>query len=312
MTRRIAWVLSLVLLGASPAMAQVWPNEPAGSANVFDCTMAHLLCNGLLTDNYNTTGLNASPPSAFSVVSGSDASELVSPPSALVSKIAQGQLTGGTELTRYLGTNRREIYVGIDWRTNLGFQGRTVGNKMVLIRGPGVNHVFLFGNSSLVNGQAPLIFAHNTGAPSYPGFSENHACPAFALGEACYPNVGPGILHVGPPWQKLEFYLRSSTTSTSRDGIVRAWIDGVPALNYTNLNVAPNGFDNVTWSETWDGSPCCTFVTSADGWQHWIGHWRISFPNCPSGCAPTGGGGTAPPPPPPPLPPNKPTNLRVQ
>lgn len=299
--RYILIVLWLLATGtAAQAQSPVWPNEPAGSANVFDCNMANLLCDGLLTDNYNTTGLNASPPSAFSVVSGSDPSEPVSGPSALVSKIAQGQLTGGTELTRYLGTNKREIYVGIVWRTNPGFQGRNVGNKTVLIRGPGVNHVFLFGNSSLVNGQAPLIFAHNTGAPTYPGFSENHACPAFALGEACYPNVGPGILHVGPPWQKLEFYLKSSDTSTSRNGIVRWWIDGVPAGNYTNLNVAPDGFDNVTWSETWDGSPCCTSVTSADGWQHWIGHWRISFPNCgASGC---GGGGTTPPPPPlPPL-----------
>lgn len=306
MRRRLSWFLSLFMLCAAPAWAQVWPNEPAGSSNIFDCSFANVLCGGTLTDDYNTAGLRASPPSAFSLKPGTDAAEPVSPPSAIVSRLEAGSLNGGTELTRYFGANYREIYFGMTWRTNADFQGRTVGNKMFLIRGPGVNHVFLFGNSSLSNGSAPMIFAHNTGN----GFSENHACPQFALGEACYPNVGPGILTVGPPFKKLEVYMKSSTTATSRDGIVRWWINGAPAGNYTNLNVAPNGFDNITWSETWDGTPGYTFATKP--WEHWLGHWRISVPNCPGGCVATGGGGGSAPPPPPPLPPNMPTNLRVQ
>jgi hypothetical protein len=46
-------------------------------------------------------------------------------------------------------------------------------------------------------------------------------------------------------WTKLEAYVKASTTSTSRDGIVRWWVNGVPAGSYTNLNYGAGGLERV-------------------------------------------------------------------
>ena len=142
--------------------------------------------------------------------------------------------------------------------------------------------MWIFGNSALVNGSAPLIFGHNTGG----GLLDNsHACSAD-LGLLCFPNVGPGLLTRGV-WTKIEAYVKSSTTNTSRDGIVRWWINGVLVGNYTNLNYGGTaGINEWVWSETWDG-----FVNPVptQDWSHYLDHLYISIPNCVSGCTPTGG-----------------------
>ena len=90
----------------------------------------------------------------------------------------------------------------------------------------------------------------------------------------CYPNVGSPPITIGQ-WTKIEVYMKSSTTMTSRDGTLRWWINGQPAGNYTNINYAPFGMNDWTWSETWDGyvNP----VPSVD-WSHYLDHLHISIP----------------------------------
>lgn len=163
----------------------------------------------------------------------------------------------------------------------------------------------------MVNGQAPLIFVHNSST-----VNNSHIC-SFDLGLACYPNVGSGIVTRGI-WTKIEVYVKDSTSKTSRDGVLRWWINGQLAGNYTNFNWWATGWDGWLWTETWDG--CGTSGVGCDlgsvntvDWSHYMDHLRVSVPNCSGSC----GGGTTPPPPalpppPPPLPPNMPSNLRVQ
>lgn len=297
MTRRLACWIALFLLCASPSWAQVWPNEPAGASTVLDCPFSGPPSSCGIQDVYGSSQV------------GSDGSGLVSPPSALISTLNAGQFTGGMQLEWVTpgGSLRREMFVGMSLRTNATFQGRTVGNKMFFMKGPDSNGVFLFNNESLSNGTGRVIFAHNTGIVGGIQLDNSHVC-ADPYGATCYPNVGPGTMTVGTP-TKIQAYIKCSTTNTSRDGIVRWWVNGAPAGNYTNLNYCAAGLNIWAWTETWDGSRCCTFATQI--WQWLVDHLHISLPNCgASGC---GGGVTPPsPPPPPPLPPNKPTNLRVQ
>lgn len=288
--------LAVCLFWAQPSWAQ-WTNEPAGSSTVLDCNFS------------STPGACGIMDAYSSSIPATDATAPVSPSGVIKSNMPAHSGFGGMQLNYVTPQIYREMYVGLMWRTNPQFQGRPVGNKMFFVRGPQNNGVFLFNNTALNNGSGPMIFAHNSGA-----LNNSHAC-ALDLGLACYPNVGPGILTVGT-WTKLEAYIKSSTTATSRDGIVRWWVNGAPAGNYTNLNINQLGSNEWVWSETWDGCgingvpPCDLGSINTVEWSHYIDHLHISIPNCISGCAPAGGG--TPPPPPPPLPPNMPTNLRVQ
>lgn len=247
--------------------AGVWTNEPAGANVVLDCPFNSVQGCGIL-DAYSSSQIT------------SDSSAPISPGSVVKSTLYAGNSGGGMQLNYVTPQAYREMYVGLMWRTNSQFQGRQVGNKTFFVRGPQNNNVFLFNNAALNNGTGLMIFSHNSA-----NLDNSHAC-ALDIGLACYPNVGPGVLNVGV-WTKLEAYIKASTTNTSRDGIVRWWVNGVPAGNYTNMNVASLGLNEWVWSETWDGT--VNPVPSVD-WSHFIDHLHISIP---------GGGSTDQPPGPP-------------
>lgn len=255
---------------ASTSYAQ-WTNEPVGSTQVLDCNFS------------STPGACGIQDIYSSAIRDSDGTAPISPSGVIRSTIRAGNSSGGMQLNYATpNPNNREMFMGIIWRTNPEFQGRPNSNKLFFLRGPQANGVWIFGNSALVNGSAPLIFGHNTGG----GLLDNsHACSAD-LGLLCFPNVGPGLLTRGV-WTKIEAYVKSSTTNTSRDGIVRWWINGVLVGNYTNLNYGGTaGINEWVWSETWDG-----FVNPVptQDWSHYLDHLYISIPNCVSGCTPTGG-----------------------
>lgn len=247
--------------------AGVWTNEPSGAGVVLDCPFNSVQGCGIL-DAYSSSQIT------------SDSSAPISPGSVVKSTLYAGNSAGGMQLNYVTPQVYREMYVGLMWRTNSQFQGRQVGNKTFFVRGPQNNSVFLFNNAALNNGSGSMIFSHNSA-----NLNNSHTC-ALDMGLACYPNVGPGILNVGT-WIKLEAYIKASTTNTSRDGIVRWWVNGVPAGNYTNMNVASLGLNEWVWSETWDGT--VNPVPSVD-WSHFIDHLHISVP----------GGGSADQPPGPP------------
>lgn len=226
-------------------------NEPSGSSVIFQTSFNSL---SGMNDDYNSTQIRA------------DATAPTSPSNCMYSRLAAGSLTGGIQLRVQPGSTWNDMYVRKWWRTNAGFQGRTVGNKMFFMRGNTTNGVFLFNNSSLVNGAGTMIFAHNTGR------LDNSHIWSSDLGLTGFPNVGSGRLTVGT-WYLLEAYIKCSTTATSRDGIVRWWVNGVLAGNYTNANY-DGGLTNWTWSETWDGTP--GFTNATVDWEHWVDELYIS------------------------------------
>lgn len=254
----ISTCLRLITAPQSHA-AGVWTNEPAGASVVVDCPFNSVSGCGIL-DAYSSSQI------------ASDSSAPISPATVVKSTLYAGNSAGGMQLNYAMPQGNREMFMGIMWRTNPGFEGRPNSNKLFFLRGPQANGVWIFGNSALVNGSAPLIFGHNTGG----GLLDNsHAC-SYELGLACFPNVSSGMLTRGV-WTKIEAYVKSSTTNTSRDGIVRWWINGVLAGNYTNLNYGGTaGINEWVWSETWDGG--VNPVPTVD-WSHFIDHLHISIPN---------------------------------
>lgn len=258
-TRQLVAVASTVwaatALALSPARAAgVWTNEPTGASVVLDCPFNSVSGCGIL-DAYATSQIAA------------DGSAPISPSNTVKSTLLAGQTAGGMQLNYVTPNIYREMYVGLMWRTNPQFEGRPVGNKLFFLRGPGSNGLLnMYGP---VNGPWAAFFGHNTAS-----LDNSHTCQAD-LGLICPPNVGSGALRTGQ-WTKLELYIKASTTNTSRDGIVRWWVNGVPAGNYTNMNYGGAGLNEWAWSETWDGlvNPPPTVE-----WNHFLDHLHISVPN---------------------------------
>lgn len=259
-----------------------WANEPAGFQVTLDCPF-----NSKPTPSRDPAGCGIENfYNAGSIVQ--DGSAPVSPSNVFKSAIAAGDSTGGSQLNYVTAQVYREMYVGLMWRTNPAFFGRQVANKLFFVRGPQSNGFFgLMGGPGGGNDAGKpfyLMFGHNSG-----NVNNGHTCGGDAIGATCFPNAGSGQTVPTGNWFKLEVYLKSSTSNTSRDGIVRWWVNGVLAGNYTNMNLSSLGLNEWVWSETWDGTvnPLPTVE-----WAHFIDHLHISVPGA------GGGGGDNPPGPP--------------
>lgn len=258
-SKRLATIVAVftLTLGLSPAQSRaagVWTNEPAGASVVLDCPFNSTPSACGILDVYSSS------------IPDTDGTAPVSPSGVLRSTISAGNNTGGMQIGYAIPQTHREFFLGLMWRTNPQFTGRTVNDKMFFIRGPQTNAYFGMRGCPGCP-QRQFGWSHNAS-----NVDNSHICGDS--GFWCYPNVGSPPITIGQ-WTKIEVYMKSSTTMTSRDGTLRWWINGQPAGNYTNINYAPFGMNDWTWSETWDGfvNP----VPSVD-WSHYFDHLHISIP----------------------------------
>lgn len=281
--KRLIGAFALVLVSAMSVWAQssVWTNEPVGSTTILDCPFNSVSGCGIV-DVYSSS------------IQATDGTAPISAPGVVKSAIYAGNSSGGMQIGIGFPQTYRELFMGLMWRTNPEFYGRIVHDKMFFLRGPQTNAYF--GMRA-----CPGCTSRQLGWGFNAANADNsHTCADSGLW--CYPNVGSPAITIGQ-WTKIEVYLKSSTTMTSRDGIVRWWINGVLAGNYTNVNHAPYGLNDWTWSETWDGyvNPVPTVR-----WEHYIDHLHISVPNCQNGCTPPSNPDT------PTGPPGAPINLQAK
>lgn len=230
---------------------KVWSNEPSGLTEKVDCPFDNLSACGLL-DTYSTSTIQT------------DTKAPVSPSNVVRSRIEANSDVGGMQLVYALRDTYRELYVGMMWRTNAGFvTNPTAANKMWFMRGPETNGFFGL-NLAIGATTGTIGFGHNTG-----GLDNSHTCDAD-LGLICNPTAGTSLVSIGQ-WTKLEAYIKASTTSTSRDGIVRWWVNGVLVGNYTDMNY-PGGMNEWIWTETWGNKSVNLPVAR----EHYLDHLHIS------------------------------------
>lgn len=256
-----------------------WPNEPPGSQPLLDCPFTTLDCGGELLNVYHSGTI------------ADDSSAPLSPPSVARASLIYPDTQGGIELIYLKRAPLRELYVGFWFKVNEGWQQNQVGaNKIFFMRtmndlqgGMKTNGTWLiagYGNPM------QLIWSHNTG-----NLDNSHAC-AKDLGLTCYPNAGPGHIFIGR-WHRIEAYVRASRCPTCRDAIVRWWVDGQLAGNYTNLNYGTKVVNEWVWGQTWDGAG--NALGRTQDVHQYIDHLHISAPSCPLPCDAT----SRPTPPPP-------------
>lgn len=296
-------VLALLLLVCPASLAQAqWTNEPPGSTRVVDCGFAVANCVGQYTRG---TWLDI-----YQIPRTSDGSAPQSPPSVADAALIHPNTSGGGDLGWWDNRADREIYMGAYFKFTAGGSSIPGFTKIFFLRSLNarfgntqLNGVFYIGGRDATSRQ--MLFGHNTS-----GLDNLHSCgPPY--GELCYPNVGTGTFAIGQ-WVKFEACIRGSTTATSRDGVLRWWLNGVPAGDFRTMNYGPN-VNEAWWSQTWDGDAGLNGKGFSGDVHQYVDHMVVSIPPD-GGCGgiPSAGGGGASPPPPPPLAPNKPTNLRVQ
>lgn len=250
-------------------------NDPAGSTQLV---------------NHSFNDFSAFYFGSASIVS--DATAPTSPPNCMQSTLAARAAHGGTQINLSIGAPRRDMYCRLSWRTNAGFQGRVAQDKLFFMRGPDSNGFFGLLGGPTKGGSFRFYFGHNSGNVN------NAHTMSGDLGLIGHPNVGSGVITAGS-WTTLEAYIKASSTYTSRDGIVKWWVNGFPAGSYTNINYGPAGLNEWIWTETWDGcgnnGADCDIGPSARGvntveWYHRVDHLYISS----GGTLVDGGGGPEP------------------
>ena len=257
------------LLWTLPAAAQ-FTNEPSGFVPVQNCNFSSTPAACGILDVY------------LSTFSDSDGTASISPPGVNRSTMFAGNNFGGSQMEYIVPFKSREMYIAHMWRTNPEFAGRQVGNKLYFHGGREGSGLFLFGaGGSQGASQKAIVWSFNSAK-----WNNTHISSDLGL----YPNVGSGLATTGQ-WTLIESYIKASTTYTSRDGIIRWWVNGALAGNYTNVNYAPEGLDFYTFTQTWDGT---VNPVPTQNWSHYLDHFRVSVPNCPpGGCS--GGGDVTPP-----------------
>lgn len=242
-----------------------WPNEPAGMTLVTDTPFSDSL--GPEWVNVYNTQSYASP---------SLGGQSFSPPRSFVTFREAGSFFGNGQWELNF-PNSHEVYVGTYWGTSAGFQGYSNNtNKMFFVRDGNADNSFFvwqglqdapktlkwYQQGHYNNTHIPTVF--NTNYPTDgTGWFENNV------------NASAAVYTAGQPMRFIELYLKSSTTSSSRDGIIRWWVNGTLCGSYTNANISPNGFNNFVLNHTWDGSVDPTIDLSRS-WYHYWDHMHVS------------------------------------
>jgi hypothetical protein len=289
-------LLFIVTIELGPSLLYAhptWPNEPPNSIPLIDCAFNQLDCDGQLWDVYKSGSIAQDPTAPFS------------PPGVGRASLFYPNTQGGIELVYFKRAPLREIYAGFWFKVNEGWQQNSVGaNKVFFLRA--VNDLQggtqTNGNWAIAGYGNPmqLVWSHNTGT-----LDNSHAC-SQDLGLVCYSNMGSGNIYVGR-WHRIEAYVRASRCPICRDAIVRWWVDGQLAGNYTNLNYGTKVVNEWVWAQTWDGHG--NSLGRTQDVHQFIDHLHISAPNCPLPCDATSR--PAPPPSPKDGRPDAPTDVHV-
>lgn len=275
--KRVIFALLLAMVIAPEVHAQTWPNEPPGSSVVVDCNFSSVTCGGQLTDVYNAGLLKNDPTAPFSAQS------------VLNQYWRAGTAAGGAQLDAYF--NLKDLYVGFWWKLDPNFEGPTNNENKILF--PGGYWIILMANG-LPGSNFNLQPFFQFNGPNGP---DNCHLPGRVAGDC--PWSGAGAIKIGTScsvqrdvWYRVEFYLRTSSTTNSRDGQLKLWANGTQCYSQTNVNT-PSNLDLFSITHTWalpsiDWCAGSTWCGHTEDWNEYFDHVRISTGGSYSGVAPKG------------------------
>jgi hypothetical protein len=203
-----------------------WPGEPAGLVALTDQPWTAL----------NAAGWNRRQSAADRVVD--DPSAPRPPPTVLEYIYPAGFAGGAAPATHYFGLgHRKELFVGLLWKASSPWQGHASGVNKIQI---------LYAGSADV---AMVMY----GAPGGP--YDVRVLPQWPEHDGTWltPNVAQTTPSLGQ-WHRLEWYLKYESGAGAADGVIRWWLDGALAGDYTKVRYPRDaGFVEYQMSPTWGG-----------------------------------------------------------
>lgn len=224
------------------------PNMPAGAKVVLETPFDTSDGEGQLWEVY---------PGAGHVISAADAPR--SGPKVLTSVLSAGQTTGGQQTIWPKAATQQpldNLYVCMTFKMNKDFVGIRTANKVFFVADQDfpsghatVNGYFGLGNGGIYPPSSfELYFGHNTGG----GLDNSHTC---LLDHGLYCSANKTKTPIVPDtWYTVEAYVVSSKSMTSRDGIVKWWVNGTLNGSYSDMNYGDGVINEWQLNHTWDGS----------------------------------------------------------
>lgn len=250
-------------------MSSAFPNEPGGMTPFIDWSCS-----------------NSLDPRIFNVYNSSsyisDGTAPLSPPSCFETYVGPNSNLANGQWVAYFPTGTREVFFATWWRANSTFRGYPNNtNKMQFLRSPSLS-----GDNSFLSWhgqpgtatprtlmwyqQAPYNNTHVAGVfnTNYPVDGTGYFIPNI--------NSAAATFVAGNAWTKIELYLKSSTTGTSRDGTIRIWVNGTLSSDFTNVNLMPGGIEEWNFTHAWDGGDRGDTAKWAHYWDHFYCSTRTS------------------------------------
>lgn len=260
-SKRLATIVAVLtltfgLLTAQSRAAGVWTNEPAGATVLTDWGWPSLTGSGWHDEGGGTSV-------------ASDGTAPLSPSSVLQQTFYTGMPAGISPGNSWYAFPQptKEVYVGFFWKVNAGFQQHSSNlTKILFLSTTQSNPLFFYmggpqGSSYQIGMQYQNSTIDNSHISGYPGIIGTF-------------NIGGSQSVTAGAWARIELYVKRSTTASSKDGILRFWVNGALAREFTNMNFEPYDFASVPIVPVWGG----VGGTKSQTDYFWYDHIHISSP----------------------------------
>ena len=227
-----------------------WPDEPTGFSVLIDAPFSALDENGWWSVQRETTN-------GSGLALAADSAAPRSPSGVLQFTFATGFEGGSAPGIEYYvpATPLRESYFAFWWKASNPWESHWSNVDAI---------ANLFAATS---GLLYLTFHGST--------QSLHVAPQFDNdARDLTPNVNATTVTLGG-WHLVEWYVKYSSTATSRDGVTRWWVDGVLQGDYRDLQMPDDaGLVEYDLAPTWGG----VGETKSQTNSVWFDHARISTP----------------------------------
>lgn len=269
-SRGFYWCSVMIIIAAnlcSQGYCQTWPHEPPGSSLITDWSFDNLVGDGWSNDG------------GLSIVT--DGTAPMSPPNVVDFYYPIGFPAGvgpGTVFHQLPPTNK--LYIGYWWKPSKPWQGHPSNvNKISFEMGNSNNLIQTMWGA----GNGPFRLMNTL---EFPTVDNSHIGNGYGDSPGSwnlFGNASECDVTLGQ-WHRVEIMYMRSTSQTSRDGVLKWWLDGVLCGSYTDVNFPSEIFTQFEFAPTWGGIG--GNKTEAD--HYWFDHVRISRPSTSTLAAPTG------------------------
>ncbi len=184
-----------------------------------------------------------------------DPNEPSSPPYFMRNLKPAGASEGGST-TDCVHPARGEIYYAFTWRPSSPFGGYNNGaNKMVFYisnipnSAGGAWGSHYFGSES---GKRVVNFFLQGGEVNNCHVDNIYGDCAASTSMVFLPNVDKSPVLEGK-WHRVEIHFKRSSTGSSKDGLIKMWVDGSLRISHNNVNTPQYDWISMQTNHTWDG-----------------------------------------------------------